>query len=78
MILSIKRSTPGSLVKIQAHVASEYLADTSYLVGYIRSKTFRGWLCKCDDFFFRRKAINRNCKHIREVREAFGRYGAKV
>lgn len=78
MILSMKRTTPGSLVKITGKVASDTKPGVSYLVGYIRSKAFRGWICKCDDFFFRRKAINRNCKHIHEVRETYGRYGAKL
>lgn len=78
MIVSIKRSKKGSLVKIQAVVASEFLADVFYKVGYIRSKNFRGWVCTCEDFFNRRMALGRNCKHIHEVRETYGRYGTKV
>jgi len=78
MILSIKRSKPGSPVKIQAKVASEFLANVSYVIGYIRSKNFRGWVCTCEDFFNRRLAAGRNCKHIREVRSTYGRYGTKV
>jgi len=78
MILEIRRTSPNSLIKIIARVSSEFLADVSYTVGYIRSKTFRGWVCKCDDFLYRRIATNRNCKHIKEVRSTYGRYGAKV
>jgi len=78
MIISIKRSKTGGFVKVQARVASEFLANVFYKVGYIRSKNFRGWVCTCEDFFNRRIALNRNCKHIKEVRSEFGRYGAKV
>jgi len=78
MILEIRRTSPNSLVKIVARVSSEFLANVSYPVGYIRSKCFRGWTCTCEDFRFRRIATNRNCKHIKEVRSTYGRYGAKV
>lgn len=78
MILSIKRSKPGSPVKIQAKVASRTRKGLSHLVGYIRTKSFRGWVCKCEDFFNRQIGKNRNCAHIREVREKYGRFGTKV
>lgn len=78
MIITIKRTKKGSLVKVMAKVASEFLADVSYTVGYIRSKSFRGWVCNCEDFLYRRIPTNRNCKHIREVRGSFGRYGSRV
>ena len=78
MILSIKRSKKGSLVKIQARVQSASRPDVVHKVGYIRSKNFRGWVCACEDFFNDRIAKNRNCRHIKEVRKTYGRYGAKV
>ena len=78
MILSIKRSKPGSSVKIQAKVASDSKPGVDYKVGYIRSKNFRGWVCTCEDFYERRIASNRNCKHIKEVRKTYGRFGTKV
>ena len=81
MILSIKRSVKGSLVKIQAVVLGSWRLPVGiprYKVGYIRSKNFRGWVCTCEDFFNRRIALNRNCKHIKLVRSQYGRYGQKV
>ena len=79
MIKSIKRSNNrhGS-VKLYARVASRSRANLSHLVTYVRSVSTRSFLCSCENFMFHAFAKNRNCAHIREVRNTYGRYGAKV
>jgi len=77
MILKIKKCHGGA-VKVRAEVGSDADPFTTYRVGYIRSKSFRGFVCTCEDFFNRRIGTNRNCKHIKEVRQTYGRYATKV
>lgn len=69
---------PSSCIKVYATVASRTFAQKVYRVVYIRSKTFRGWLCQCDDFLFRKFPAHRNCQHIRDIRQKYGRFAAKL
>jgi hypothetical protein len=76
---TIKRSTKRSgRIKVYATVPSRTREGVEHKVVYIRSKNFRGCLCDCESFMFDKAAKNRNCEHIRNLRQTYGRYFSKV
>lgn len=75
-ILSIKRSTENTGLKLYGKLLGE--SGKEYQFAYFRRKNFRGWICSCESFFFNMFKKNRNCKHLKFVREQVGRYGASV
>jgi predicted nucleic acid-binding Zn finger protein len=75
-IVKIKRSNQKTGLKLYGSVLSD--SGKSYNFAYIRRPNFRGWICSCENFFFTMFKKNRNCKHIKFVRQQVGRYGAKV
>lgn len=75
-LLSIKRSGGESGVKIYGTMLGD--KGITYRFAYIRRQGFRGWQCSCDSFVLDKAAKNRNCKHIKEVRKTYGRYGTLV
>jgi hypothetical protein len=64
-------------VKVYGLVPSR-LGPFDHTVVYIRSKNFRGCLCDCKSFMFDKMGKNRNCSHLRSLREKYGRYFAKL
>lgn len=73
-ILKVKRSeSRHSRVKVYATVASRSEGQ-DHTVVYIRSANFRGCLCDCKNFLFEKAAKNRNCDHIKPLRQKYGRY----
>jgi hypothetical protein len=77
-IQSIARTTrPLNGVKLYAKVMSAFGEDI-YTVLYIRTKNVRRWMCNCSTFMYRQFGKGRNCKHIREIRAEYGRFGTKV
>jgi hypothetical protein len=75
----MRRSTrKGSLVKVYAQVPSRSEKGKFHTVVYIRSSNFRGCLCDCGNFLFEKMAKNRNCDHIKGLRQQYGRYFTKV
>lgn len=77
-IISIKRAKKGSSIKLYGKVRSETDPMTVYSFAYIRREGFRGWVCSCESFLLNKFGKHRNCKHIRQVREEFGRFGVLV
>ncbi len=78
MKVSLKRTKAiDRAVKIYGTVQRTPQSEAHRVV-YIRSKNFRGWLCACDNFVFSEFAKGRNCDHLAEIRERFGRYGQLV
>jgi hypothetical protein len=75
-ILSIKWSTENTGLKLYGKLLGE--SGKEYQFAYFRRKNFRGWICSCESFFFNMFKKNRNCKHLKFVREQVGRYGASV
>jgi len=76
-ILKIRRSRNRDTgLKIYADVLGD--SGKTYKVGYIRRPNFRGWICSCENFMLSMFAKKRNCKHIRHVRETYGRFGTRV
>lgn len=75
-ILKIKRSSQGTGLKVYGEVFSD--SGSVYNFAYIRRPNFRGWICSCENFFFTMFKKNRNCKHIKFVRQEVGRYATKV
>ena len=76
-ILTIKRSkSSGTGVKIYGTILGD--SGKTYRFGYIRRSTFRGWICGCESFLMSAFSKHRNCKHLRYVRAAVGRYGTLV
>jgi hypothetical protein len=75
-ILKVKRSNQKTGLKVYGIVRGESGKD--YNFAYIRRSNFRGWICSCENFFFTMFKKNRNCKHIKFVREQVGRYAAKA
>jgi hypothetical protein len=75
-ILSLKRSASKIGLKVYGKVLGE--SGKEYNVAYFRRSNFRGWICSCDNFFFKMFAKKRNCKHLRFVRQQAGRFAASV
>ena len=75
-ILAIKRSKSGGSIKIYGTILGD--SGKTYRFGYIRRRTFRGWICSCESFLLNQIGKNRNCKHLRHVRTQYGRFGALV
>lgn len=76
-VLKIARSkTNVTGVKVYGSILGD--KGITYRFAYIRRKGFRGWICSCESFILRLFAIHRNCKHLRHVRQQFGRYGTKI
>lgn len=75
-VLSIKRSAQKTGLKIYGKILGE--SGKVYNFAYIRRQNFRGWICSCENFFFSMFKKGRNCKHLHQVREQYGRYGQKV
>jgi hypothetical protein len=65
-IVNVKRGLSGFAVKLFGKILGE--SGKTYGFGYIRSATFRGWVCSCNDFVYRRAVKNQNCKHLHFVR----------
>jgi len=75
----VRRSTNRHRrVKVYASVPSRSGVFSAHIEVYIRSKNFRGCLCDCLSFMFDKMGKNRNCGHIRSLREKYGRYFAKL
>lgn len=68
----------GDPVKVYAIVQSRTRKTVRHLIVYVRNKKIRGWFCSCENFMYDQLAKNRNCDHIREIRNRFGRFGQKV
>ena len=81
-VLKIKRSTQKTGLKIYGKILGDPDKKTgeqkTYNFAYIRRQNFRGWICSCENFFFSMFKKGRNCKHLHQVREQYGRYGQKV
>jgi hypothetical protein len=79
-IINVKRPKKAPQKNRSLKVYGTVEGDTGkvYNFGYFRRPGFRGWICSCEDFFFRRYSTNRNCRHLKFVREQLGRYGANV
>ena len=75
-ITKIKRSSQKTGLKVYGVVRSTSGKD--YNFAYIRRSNFRGWICSCENFFFTMFKKNRNCKHIKFVRQEVGRYASKA
>ena|ERR1700676_353189 len=75
-ITKIKRSNQKTGPKVYGVVHSTSGKD--YNFAYIRRSNFRGWICSCENFFFTMFKKNRNCKHIKFVRQEVGRYASKA
>jgi predicted nucleic acid-binding Zn finger protein len=75
-IMTIKRSTQKTGLKVYGKVLGD--SGNVYNFAYFRRKTFRGWICSCENFFFTMFKKNRNCKHLRFVRQEVGRYAQKA
>ena len=65
-------------VKVCAVVPSATRGDVMHRVVYIRSKNFRGCICTCENFLFDKLAKGRNCIHIKQLRQQYGRYFTAV
>lgn len=63
-------------IKVYAKVLSQSQnsREAEHLVTYIRNKNFRGWNCSCENFMFVQRPKNRNCAHIKKIRQTFGRF----
>jgi hypothetical protein len=75
-IIKVKRSNQKTGLKVYGIVRGTSGKD--YNFAYIRRSNFRGWICSCENFFFTMFKKNRNCKHIKFVREQVGRYASKA
>lgn len=76
-IVSIKRTKHRDTgLKVYGEVLGE--RGKKYRFAYFRRKTFRGWICSCDNFMMSQFAKGLNCKHLHFVRKQVGRYGASV
>jgi hypothetical protein len=76
-IVSIKRTKHrDSGLKVYGQVLGE--SGKTYRFAYFRRKTFRGWICSCDNFMMSQFAKGLNCKHLQFVRNQVGRYAASV
>lgn len=73
-----RTSNKHGRVKVYAKVQSNSREGVEHTVVYIRSKNFRGCLCNCESFLFDKAGKNRNCSHIRNLRQEYGRYFTKV
>ena len=76
-ILKIKRPQESSPIKVYGTILGD--SGITYSFAYIVRKSsaaaFRGWICSCESFLLGMFKKNRNCKHLRHVREQYGRYG---
>jgi hypothetical protein len=76
-IVSIKRTKHKDTgLKVYGQVLGE--SGKTYRFAYFRRKTFRGWICSCDNFMMSQFAKGLNCKHLQFVRNQVGRYAASV
>jgi hypothetical protein len=76
-IVSIKRTKHRDTgLKVYGQVLGE--SGKTYRFAYFRRKTFRGWICSCDNFMMSQFAKGLNCKHLQFVRNQVGRYAASV
>jgi predicted nucleic acid-binding Zn finger protein len=73
-IITIKHNSLKTGLKVYGKVLGE--SGKAYSFAYIRRRTFRGWLCTCENFLFSAFKKNRNCKHLRFVRSQVGRYAS--
>lgn len=76
-IVHIKRTKCRNTgLKVYGQVLGE--SGNTYRFAYFRRKTFRGWICSCDNFMMSQFAKGLNCKHLHFVRSKVGRYAASV
>ncbi len=73
-----RHKSPRFGVKVSGLVKSRTVPGLFHRILYLRTQRTRLWLCSCHDFLFRQFSKRRNCDHIREARERYGRFGTKV
>lgn len=78
MNLEATKSKVRGAVKAYARVESRSRPGVKHIVVYIRTKLFRGWLCQCENFLFDAAGRNRNCDHIKAVRQKYGRFAGRL